>query len=91
VDAWAAISPEQLSGSEGDERADIFASGCVLYELLAGRRAFEGSTALMVLAAIASAEPPPIERISAHPAGCRGEPRPPTTAGRSSTSPRTTP
>ena len=62
------ISPEQLNGSEGDERADIFAFGCVLYEMLAGRRAFEGTTALMVLAAIASAEPPPIERIAdAHP------------------------
>jgi hypothetical protein len=62
------ISPEQLNGSEGDERADIFAFGCVLYEMLAGRKAFEGTTALMVLAAIASAEPPPIERIAqAHP------------------------
>ena len=62
------ISPEQLNGSEGDERADIFAFGCVLYEMLAGRRAFEGTTALMVLAAIASSEPRPIERIAdAHP------------------------
>jgi Tol biopolymer transport system component/tRNA A-37 threonylcarbamoyl transferase component Bud32 len=62
------ISPEQLSGSEGDERADIFAFGCVLYEMLAGRRAFEGTTALTVLAAIASSEPRPIEGIAeAHP------------------------
>ena len=62
------ISPEQLNGAEGDERADIFAFGCVLYEMLAGHRAFEGTTALMVLAAIASAEPRPIEHIAdAHP------------------------
>ena len=62
------ISPEQLNGSEGDERADIFAFGCVLYEMLAGHRAFEGTTALIVLAAIASSEPRPIERIAdAHP------------------------
>ena len=62
------MSPEQLNGDAGDQRADIFAFGCVLYEMLAGRKAFEGTTALMVLAAIMRSEPPPIERIAAaHP------------------------
>ena len=37
------MSPEQLDGDPGDHRADIFAFGCVLYEMLAGRKAFEGA------------------------------------------------
>ena len=37
------MAPEQLDGDAGDHRADIFAFGCVLYEMLAGRKAFEGA------------------------------------------------
>jgi Tol biopolymer transport system component/predicted Ser/Thr protein kinase len=55
------MSPEQLQGREADSRSDIFAFGCVLYELLSGRRAFEGSSAASVIAAILEREPLPID------------------------------
>jgi serine/threonine protein kinase len=62
------MAPEQLDGDAGDHRADIFAFGCVLYEMLAGRKAFEGAVAVTVIAAIMSSEPPPIAALqSAHP------------------------
>ena len=62
------MAPEQLNGDAGDYRADIFAFGCVLYEMLAGRKAFEGTVATTVIAAIMSSEPPPIAALqSAHP------------------------
>ena len=43
---------------------DIFAFGCVLYEMLAGRKAFEGSAVVTVIAAITSSEPPPIAALA---------------------------
>jgi eukaryotic-like serine/threonine-protein kinase len=62
------MSPEQLDGDPGDHRADIFAFGCVLYEMLAGRKPFEGQSAVTVIAAIMSTEPAPIEALkTAHP------------------------
>src|SRR2546426_9403305 len=62
------MAPEQLDGDTGDHRADIFAFGSVLYEMLAGRKAFEGASAVTVIAGIMSSEPPPIAALqSAHP------------------------
>ena len=62
------MAPEQFDGHPGDQRADIFAFGCVLYELLTGRKAFDGVNFLNVVAAIKSSEPPPNEKIrGAHP------------------------
>ena len=62
------MSPEQLDGGEGDHRVDIFAFGCVLYEMLAGRKAFEGGSTMTAIAAIMSTEPPPIPALEAgHP------------------------
>src|SRR5688500_14715136 len=62
------MSPEQLDGDAGDHRVDIFAFGCVLYEMLAGRKAFEGGTAMTAIAAIMNSEPPPIPALeAAHP------------------------
>ena len=62
------MSPEQLDGDPGDHRADIFAFGCVLYEMLAGRKPFAGQSAVTVIAAIMSSEPASIDALgSAHP------------------------
>ena len=55
------MSPEQLQGREADNRSDLFAFGCVFYELLSGRRAFDGSSAASVIAAILEREPSPID------------------------------
>ncbi|MGH9660405.1 MAG: protein kinase domain-containing protein, partial [Bryobacteraceae bacterium] len=54
------MAPEQVEGKDADARSDIFAFGCVLYELLAGRRAFEGTTMAGALAAVLERTPAPI-------------------------------
>jgi serine/threonine protein kinase len=46
------MSPEQLQGREADARSDIFAFGLVLYEMLTGRRAFDGTSTASVIGAI---------------------------------------
>jgi eukaryotic-like serine/threonine-protein kinase len=51
------MSPEQARGKVVDRRADIWAFGCVLYEMLTGVRAFRGATTTDVLAAIVEREP----------------------------------
>ena len=51
------MAPEQARGQAVDRRADIWAFGCVLYEMLTGRRAFRGGTVSDVSAAILTAEP----------------------------------
>jgi hypothetical protein len=53
----AYMSPEQARGRPVDRRADIWAFGCVLYEMLTGRRAFEGETVTDVLAAVIKTDP----------------------------------
>ena len=53
----AYMSPEQAKGRVADKRADIFAFGCVLFEMLAGKRAFEGEDVSDTLAAILRADP----------------------------------
>src|SRR5262249_53498163 len=63
------MSPEQLQGKEADARSDLFSFGCVLYEMLSGKRAFEGQSAASVIAAILEREPaslevaPPLDRV----------------------------
>ena len=53
----AYMSPEQAKGKTVDRRADIWAFGCVLFEMLTGKPTFEGETTLDVLAAVIHAEP----------------------------------
>jgi Tol biopolymer transport system component len=53
------MSPEQVRGQSVDQRSDLFAFGAVLYEMLSGRRAFQGSTPADTLSAILNQEPPP--------------------------------
>jgi eukaryotic-like serine/threonine-protein kinase len=55
------MAPEQLQGKETDARSDLFSFGCVLYEMLSGKRAFEGFSAASVIAAILEREPAPLE------------------------------
>jgi hypothetical protein len=49
---WLYMAPEQLQGKETDGRSDLFAFGCVLYEMLTGKRAFEGESAATVIASM---------------------------------------
>ena len=53
----AYMSPEQARGRPADKRADVWAFGVVLYEMLTGRRAFEGETTSDVLAKVIEREP----------------------------------
>src|SRR4029450_5893544 len=52
--------PEQVQGLPADARTDVFAFGCVLYEMVTGRRAFTGDTPASVIAAILEREPAPV-------------------------------
>ena len=53
----AYMSPEQAKGKLVDRRTDIWAFGCVLFEILTGKKVFEGDTTSDILAAVIRAEP----------------------------------
>ncbi len=57
------MSPEQAEGKDTDERSDIFSFGAVLYEMLTGKRAFDGETKTAILAAILRDQPAPISQF----------------------------
>jgi eukaryotic-like serine/threonine-protein kinase len=54
------MAPEQLQGKPVDPRSDIFAFGCVLYEILTGKRAFRGENQATLIASIIDRDPEPI-------------------------------
>ncbi len=54
------MAPEQVRGETADGRADQFALGAILYEMLAGQRAFHGDTDIQTLSAILTAAPAPV-------------------------------
>jgi eukaryotic-like serine/threonine-protein kinase len=60
------MSPEQIEGREADARSDIFALGAVLYEMVTGKRAFEGKSQLTVASAILEKDPEPISTLRAN-------------------------
>jgi len=57
------MAPEQLEGREADARSDIFAFGCVLYEMLSGQKAFTGKSQASLIGSIMNTDPPPISSI----------------------------
>ena len=63
VGTFLYMSPEQIEGKELDGRSDIFSLGSILYEMLAGQRAFEGKSQLSVASAILEKEPVPVSSI----------------------------
>ena len=58
------MSPEQLQGKEADARSDLFSFGCVLYEMLSAKRAFDGQSAASVIAAILERPAPSVSAVA---------------------------
>src|SRR5207237_7677737 len=57
------MAPEQLEGKEADARSDLFSFGAVLYEMITGKRAFEGRSQISVASAILEKEPDAISTL----------------------------
>ena len=57
------MAPEQLEGHDADARSDVFAFGVLLYEMITGRKAFDGRSQASLIAAIMHGEPPPIRTL----------------------------
>ena len=63
VGTFQFMAPEVLQGQDADARSDIFSFGCVLYEMITGKRAFEGKSQISVASAILEREPEPIAKL----------------------------
>jgi len=57
------MAPEQIDGAEADARSDIFAFGTVLYEMITGKKAFQGKSQALLISAIVSTEPTPLSQV----------------------------
>jgi Tol biopolymer transport system component len=57
------MAPEQLEGTEADARTDIFAFGVVFREMVTGKKTFEGKSRVLLMSAIAMAEPEPLSTV----------------------------
>ena len=64
VGTFMYMSPEQLEGREADARSDLWALGCVIYEMATGGRAFDGKSQAGLIGAIMSADPPSIAQAA---------------------------
>jgi serine/threonine protein kinase len=64
VGTFQYMSPEQLEGKEADERSDLWALGCVLYEMATGTRAFDGNSQASLITSIMGSEPKPIPQLA---------------------------
>jgi serine/threonine-protein kinase len=60
------MAPEQIRGDDVDHRADIFSAGVVFYELLTGRKPFEGDSIATTMYKVLETEPPPPHLVDAH-------------------------
>jgi len=58
------MSPEQVRGKPADKRSDLFSFGSILYEMLAGQKAFRGDTAADTITAILTKEPPDLSQTN---------------------------
>ena len=63
VGTFQYMAPVVVQGHEADARSDIFSFGCVLYEMISGRRAFEGKSQLSALTAILEKDPEPLATL----------------------------
>jgi serine/threonine protein kinase/Tol biopolymer transport system component len=64
VGTFQYMAPEQLDGSEADARSDIWALGATLYEMVTGRRAFEGKSQASLIASILKEQPQPVSAVA---------------------------
>jgi Tol biopolymer transport system component len=64
VGTFQYMSPEQLEGREADVRSDLWALGCVLYEMATGRRAFEGRSQASLITSIMGSQPVPLSQVA---------------------------
>src|SRR5262249_39941015 len=58
------MSPEQALGKTADRRSDIFSLGCVLYEMITGKKAFAAESSIDTLHSIIHVDPPPIKTFA---------------------------
>ena len=64
VGTFMYMAPEQLEGKDADARSDLWALGCVIYEMVTGKKAFEGKSQASLIGAIMNAEPRGISELA---------------------------